>query len=106
MVSAEFQKGLDLLNKFSEQLGEILSKESKEEILEAIEPIKHPILGATFQIKVGEGVNKDELLKPLYTICSQFRKLTDVEALKEAIRELQVVLEKTNEKLAQPEESA
>lgn len=104
MVSAEFQRGLELLNKFIDPLKEILDKDSKEEIKKAIEPIKHPVLGATFQIKVGEGINKEELLSPLYTICSQFRKLNDTEALKEAIRELAVILEKTNQKLAESQE--
>lgn len=101
MASAEFQKGLELLTKFSDQLKAVLDKDTKEEIKEALEPIKHPILGAAFQIKVGQGEGKEELLPPLLKLCAQIRKLSDTETLKNSIKELLSALEKVNQSAEQ-----
>jgi len=87
-MSQEFQLGINLIKRFEEQLRSIVEAKSEEEAKPAMESIKHPIFGATAQIKAGEGPLKEEILEPLAVVVSQFRETTDFNALKEAIREV------------------
>ena len=87
-MSSEFRFGLDLIKRFDAQLRGIAEARTEEEAKELIESIKHPIFGAMAQIKVGGGPMKEEILKPLAVVVSQFRELTNLEALKGAILEV------------------
>jgi len=87
-MSQEFQFGLNLIRRFEEQLRSITEAGSEEEARPIMESIKHPVLGAMAQIKVGEGPLKQEILESLAVVVSQLRETTDFEALREAVREV------------------
>ncbi len=84
-ASQEFQLGIGLIERFKDTLKAISESSTPGEAKPLIESIKHPIFGAMAQIKAGQGPLRDEILEPLAVVVSQFRELTDFEALKEAI---------------------
>ncbi|NPA42263.1 MAG: hypothetical protein GXO18_08330 [Aquificae bacterium] len=94
-MSQEFQLGINLIERFKDTLSAISEASSPEEAKPLIESIKHPIFGAMAQIKVGEGPLKEEILEPLGVVVSQFRELTDFEALKEAIPQVLNLVEQS-----------
>ncbi|RLJ69967.1 hypothetical protein BCF55_0227 [Hydrogenivirga caldilitoris] len=100
MMSKEFEMGIGLLNRFKETLVAISNANTPEEAKPLIEQIKHPIFGAMAQIKAGQGPLREEILAPMAVVVSQFRELTDLNALKKAIPEVLNLVQQA-EKLAQ-----
>ncbi len=96
-VSQEFQLGINLIEKFQDQLKAIAQAKTPEEAKPLIESIKHPVTGAMAQIKVGTGPLKEEILEPLGVVVAQMRELTDFEALKNSITDLLHLVEQVKE---------
>ncbi|HIC98081.1 MAG TPA: hypothetical protein EYP11_06785 [Aquificaceae bacterium] len=93
-MSPEFELGLNLITRFEKELRAISESPSPEDAKPIIESIKHPIFGAAAQIKAGDGPLKEDILKPLLFLVSNFRELSDFEGTKEAVRELLGLVEK------------
>ena len=101
-MSQEFQLGINLIKRFRDTLEEITKTDCEKSAKELIASINNPILGATAQIKVGEGPLKEELLESLSVVVSQFRELKDLSALKEAISQVINLVDQV-EKVSQEE---
>lgn len=87
-VSTEYQIAMNLIRKFQDILRQIADCPDAECAKPLIESIKHPMMNALVQMKTGEGPLREEMIEPLTVIVSQMRELTDLEALKGAIRNL------------------
>ncbi len=92
-ASQEYLFGLGLIRKFEEQLREIAQAESFKSAKPLISAIIHPVTGAMAQIKEGKGPLREDLLRVLATVVSEFREQRDFRALREAIEELLTLVE-------------
>ncbi len=96
-VSQEFRFGIELIRRFEKQLKGIVRAKDKSEMKPLVESIKHPIFGAMAQIKSGDGPLKEEILGSLAVVVSQFRELSDPEALKGAVEKVLRLIDKAEE---------
>ncbi len=87
-ASQEYLFGLGLIRKFEEQLRKIAQAESFKSAKPLISAVRHPVTGAMAQIKEGKGPLREDLLRVLATVVSEFREQRDFRALREAIEEL------------------
>ncbi len=87
-TSQEYIFGLKLIRRFEKELEAVAGAGDPAEMKRLIEPIRHPITGAMAQIKEGKGPHREELLRVLAVVVSEFRELENPQALKEAIGEL------------------
>ena len=92
-ASQEYLFGLGLIRKFEEQLREIAQAESFKSAKPLISTVRHPVTGAMAQIKEGKGPLREDLLRVLATVVSEFREQRDFRALREAIEELLTLVE-------------
>ncbi|ADO45432.1 hypothetical protein Hydth_1039 [Hydrogenobacter thermophilus TK-6] len=103
-MSKEFEIGLSLIRKVMPELEALLNAQDKLSARKMVNALFHPITASAYQIRVGSGPRKDELLKVLTPLVSQMRELSDLEALKESVRKLLEVLKDIEEELSATQE--
>ena len=92
-MSREFEFGVSLLKKIYKEL-QILSKlEDKHSVKELVQTIINPIVASAYQIKVGEGPQKDRLLKVLFALIKELRELQNLEGIRAMVLELTQILD-------------
>ena len=87
-MTKEFEIGLNLIRSSSEQLKTITSAQDKTLIKNVVRSIINPITASAYQIKVGDGPKKEELLQGLFALVKLMRDMDDVEQLKTKTKEL------------------
>ncbi|WP_333784625.1 hypothetical protein [Thermocrinis sp.] len=87
-MTKEYELGLSLLNKIHEHLEALSKVEDRKLAKETVQVIINPIVASAYQIKVGEGPNKDKLLSILFPLIRELRELQDMEKVRALAFEL------------------
>ena len=103
-MSKEFEFGVGLLKKIYKEL-QILSRlEDRHSVKELMQTIINPIVASAYQIKVGEGPQKDRLLKVLFTLIKELRELQNLEEIRAMALELTQILDSLEAEVSLKEE--
>ena len=92
-MSREFEFGVSLLKKIYKELQILCKLEDKHSVKELVQTIINPIVASAYQIKVGEGPQKDRLLKVLFALIKELRELQNLEEIRARALELTQILD-------------
>ena len=92
-MDADFKIGIDLLNKFKEQIETLANSQNKEEVRENLEAIKEIIRNVAYRIKEGNGPLKEDFLSALIPIVRNAREFQSAEEVKENAKKVLELLE-------------
>ncbi len=87
-MTKEYEIGLNLLNKIYEELKDLSKVEDRKLAKEVIQVVINPLVASAYQIKVGEGPQKDKLLSILFPLIKELRELQDLERIRSLTSEL------------------
>lgn len=96
-MTKEFEIGIGLLKRVQGELEELLRTEDKLSARRLVNAIVNPITAAAYQIRVGEGPMKDELLEVLLKVVKDMRELSDINSLKEDVEKLLSLVAKSEQ---------
>ncbi|MCX8076302.1 MAG: hypothetical protein N3C57_04640 [Aquificaceae bacterium] len=85
-MTKEYEIGVNLLKKIHGELERLLEVNDKLTVRRIVNTIIHPITASAYQIRVGNGPNKDEFLHVLIDLVREMRDLSNIEDLKETIK--------------------
>jgi len=87
-MSKEFELGIGLLKKIYTDLQALSTVEDKRQVKELVQVIMNPLLAGAYQIKVGEGPQKDKLLDVLFPLIRELRDMQNLESIRTLASEL------------------
>jgi hypothetical protein len=87
-MSREFELGIGLLKKIYTDLKALSVVEDKHQVKELVQAIMNPLLAGAYQIKVGEGPQKDKLLEVLFPLIRELRDMQNLESIRTLASEL------------------
>jgi ATP-dependent RNA circularization protein (DNA/RNA ligase family) len=87
-MSKEFEIGIGLLKKIYAELQALSTAEDKRQVKELTQAIINPLVAAAYQIKVGEGPQKDKLLEILFPLIRELRDMQNLESIRTLASEL------------------
>lgn len=87
-MSKEFELGIGLLKKIYTDLQALGAAEDKRQVKELVQVIMNPLLAGAYQIKVGEGPQKDKLLDVLFPLIRELRDMQNLESIRTLASEL------------------
>ncbi|SNZ15894.1 hypothetical protein [Hydrogenobacter hydrogenophilus] len=103
-MSKEFEIGINLIKKVLPELEKLLEAQDKLTARRIVNAIFHPITASAYQIRVGQGPKKEELLSTLTPLVGQMRELSDLDVLKESVRRLIKTVKEVEEELSAVQE--
>lgn len=95
-MSKEFEIGLNLLRKVQPSLEDLLNTQDRLSARKIVNSIINPITASAYQLKVGDGPHRDELLPDLLQLVKLMRDMDDIQALKDVTRNLLNTLKNVN----------
>ncbi|MEN3034550.1 MAG: hypothetical protein ABDH18_06140 [Aquificaceae bacterium] len=95
-MSKEFEIGLNLLKKVQPSLEDLLNTQDRLIARKIVNSIINPITASAYQLKVGEGPGRDELLPNVLQLVRLMRDMDDIESLKSVVKELLSTLRSVN----------
>ncbi len=98
-MNKEFEIGLNLIKSVQEHLKALQSAEDRAFIRGLVKAIINPITASAYQIKVGEGPKKEELLKVLLPMVRLMRDMDNLDELKPHVKELLRLVEDIDKEL-------
>jgi hypothetical protein len=104
-MSKEFELGIGLLKKIYTELQALSTAEDKRKVKELVQVIMNPLLAGAYQIKVGEGPQKDKLLEVLFPLIRELRDMQNLESIRTLASELVNALNVIEEEVATQEGS-
>jgi hypothetical protein len=105
-MSKEFELGIGLLKKIYTELQALSTAEDKRQVKELMQAIMNPLVAGAYQIKVGEGPQKDKLLEYLFPLIRELRDMQNLESIRTLASELVNVLNAIEEEVATQEGSS
>jgi len=105
-MSKEFELGVGLLKKIYTDLQVLATAEDKRQVKELVQVIINPLVAGAYQIKVGEGPQKDKLLEVLFPLIRELRDMQNLESIRTLTDELVSVLNTIEEEMATQEGSS
>jgi flagellin-specific chaperone FliS len=105
-MSKEFELGIGLLKKIYTELQALSTAEDKRQVKELMQAIMNPLVAGAYQIKVGDGPQKDKLLEYLFPLIRELRDMQNLESIRTLASELVNVLNAIEEEVATQEGSS
>jgi hypothetical protein len=105
-MSKEFELGIGLLKKIYTELQALSTAEDKRQVKELMQAIMNPLVAGAYQIKVGEGPQKDNLLEILFPLIRELRDMQNLESIRTLASELVNALKVIEEEVATQEGSS
>jgi len=87
-MSKEFELGIGLLKKIYTELQALSTAEDKRQVKELMQAIMNPLVASAYQIKVGDGPQKDKLLEILLPLIRELRDMQNLESIRTLASEL------------------
>jgi hypothetical protein len=87
-MSKEFEIGIGLLKKIYTELQALSTAEDKRQVKELMQAIINPLVAGAYQIKVGNGPQKDKLLEILFPLIRELRDMQNLESIRALAGEL------------------
>lgn len=87
-MTKEFEIGLNLIRTVLDQMNLIIQNEDSSFTKKTIKSIFNPVVAAAYQVRVGDGPKKEELLGVLISLVKLMRDPEDVQSLKSKIKDL------------------
>jgi hypothetical protein len=87
-MSKEFELGIGLLKKIYTELQALSTAEDKRQVKELMQAIMNPLVAGAYQIKVGEGPQKDKLLEILFPLIRELRDMQNLKSIRTLASEL------------------
>ncbi len=87
-MSKEFEIGIGLLKKIYAELQALSTAEDKRQVKELMQAIINPLVAGAYQIKVGEGPQKDKFLEILFPLIRELRDMQNLESIRTLASEL------------------
>ncbi len=98
-MSKEFELGIGLLKKIYAHLQILSTAEDKRQVKELLQVIMNPLVAGAYQIKVGEGPQKDRLLSVMFPLIRELRDLQNLDAIRSLAGELVQILNTIEEEV-------
>lgn len=96
-MTKEFEIGVSLLKKVKGELEELMHVQDRLGARKIVNAVIHPITASAYQIRVGDGPRKKELLEYLMRLVREMRDLSDIKAMQETIGRLLEVIKELEE---------
>ncbi|MFN4013665.1 MAG: hypothetical protein ACK4KZ_07435 [Aquificaceae bacterium] len=103
-MTKEFEIGISLLKKVQRELEELMQVQDRLKVRLVVNSIINPITASAYQIRVGDGPRKEELLKYLLELVKEMRDLSDIKAMQETIGKVLEILKEFEEAPAEKKE--
>lgn len=103
-MSKEFEIGINLIKKVLPDLEKLLEAQDKLTVRRIVNAVFNPITASAYQIRVGQGPKREELLSILVPLVGQMRELSDLDVLKESIKRLIKTVKEVEEELSTVQE--
>ncbi len=87
-MTKEFEIGLNLIRTVSGQMSSIIETQDSSSVKKVVKSIFNPIVAAAYQIRVGEGPKKEEILNTLISLVKLMRDLEDINGIKVKAKDL------------------
>lgn len=101
LMTKEYEIGLNLLRRVLRELEQLTQVEDKLTARRIVNAIVNPITASAYQIRVGEGPHKEELLEGLIKLVREMRDLSELESLRETARRLLGLLKEVENSLVE-----
>jgi len=82
-----------------DSLNSITQMEDKTSIKKVVQSIFNPVVASAYQVRVGDGPRKDDLLRALTNLVKLMRDLEDIEGLKNQIKEVLSLMKEVEKEL-------
>ncbi|MFN7064634.1 MAG: hypothetical protein ACK4OF_00585 [Aquificaceae bacterium] len=96
-MTKEFEIGIGLLKKVKGELEELMRVQDKLTARKIVSSTIHPVTASAYQVRVGSGPHREELLEYLTRLVKEMRDLSDIKAMQETIEKLLSVLKEFEE---------
>lgn len=100
-MTKEFEIGINLLKRVQKELEELSRAEDKLTARRIVNAIINPVTASAYQIKVGNGPYKEEILENLLKLVREMRELSDLEAMRESVRKILELLPQVDQALVE-----
>lgn len=87
-MTKEYEIGLNLLRRVVGELEQLTQVEDKLAARRIVNAIINPITASAYQIRVGEGPYREELLESLIKLVREMRDLSELKTMRETITKL------------------
>lgn len=87
-MTKEYEIGINLIKTVRKELEELTSVQDRLSARRIVNSIINPITASAYQIRVGDGPGKEELLKVLLDIVREMREISNLDNLKEKVKSL------------------
>ncbi|SHK35380.1 hypothetical protein [Thermocrinis minervae] len=105
-MTKEFEIGLELLKKVRGELEALSQAQDKLSARQLVNAIINPVTASAYQVRVGDGPRKEELLKVLFEVVKNMRDLQDLQALKDSVASLLDLLDRVQQELSAEQKSS
>ncbi|QID33872.1 hypothetical protein [Pampinifervens florentissimum] len=96
-MTKEFEIGINLLKRVQKELEELSQAQDRLTARKIVNSIVNPITASAYQIRVGDGPYKEELLENLLKLVKEMRELSDMNGVRETIKKLLELLKEVEE---------
>ncbi|MEJ5338187.1 MAG: hypothetical protein ACK42C_09510 [Aquificaceae bacterium] len=103
-MTKEFEIGINLLKRVQKELEELSQAQDRLEARRIVNTIVNPVTASAYQIRVGEGPYREELLESLLKLVKDMRELSDMNGMKETIKRLLQLVREVEEATAEKKE--
>ncbi len=104
-MTKEFEIGINLLKRVQKELEELSQAQDRLTARKIVNSIVNPITASAYQIRVGDGPYKEELLENLLKLVKEMRELSDMNGIRETIKKLLEILKEVEETSTEKKES-
>lgn len=103
-MTKEFEIGISLLKKVQKELESLMQVQDRLNARIIVNSIINPITASAYQIRVGDGPHKEELLEHLLKLVKEMRDLSDIKTMQETIGKVLELLKEFEETPAEKKE--
>ncbi len=103
-MTKEFEIGINLIKRVQGELEELSQTQDRLTARRVVNSIVNPITASAYQIRVGDGPYKEELLENLLKLVKEMRELSDMNGIRETIKKLLELLKEVEEASTQKKE--
>ncbi len=96
-MTKEFEIGINLIKRVQGELEELSQAQDRLTARKIVNSIVNPITASAYQIRVGDGPYKEELLENLLKLVKEMRELSDMNGIRETIKKLLELLKEVEE---------
>ncbi len=103
-MTKEFEIGINLLKRVQKELEELSQAQDRLTARRIVNAIVNPVTASAYQIRVGDGPHREDLLENLLKLVKEMRDLTDINGLKETIERVLRLVKEVEEATAEKKE--